>query len=375
MAKMFNAYQAATPIGQSLSQLAASFFSGPSKHEQELAQAKYDNLTASTQASQYGAALDADKLSAYQSLPEVYGAAMAGDDPAASMRATMPQLMGTLTRTGDTGQIADLILTMMANSGASDQATARAMVGSGQPIGQDDYMSLADREYGRNRNAALDPLSESEQKARMVADVFNQWNPMQQNAYMGALPSKSEVEGNMLQGMAPGLSPTQARTAVGAQPGRSQVEGAALEQAYPNMNGRDQATILGTLNAPSIDYQQLPGGASVGLDTNNPQAIANPVPMRQAGPDGGTQLGPVSLQGAPGSQDDGMTATMQNTRDRAQQLGISPNELEFLTRVDAYRNSAGGMAARLPPETEQAYNAIMEKIRQSMPAQSQGGIR
>lgn len=90
------------------------------------------------------------------------GASMAAEENAASEQAAGQQFLSALPSriasaaaylpAAEQGQIADIFRFVAANSGLPDEAVGRAVVGSGQLIGENDAVSLPDREGVAARN-------------------------------------------------------------------------------------------------------------------------------------------------------------------------------------------------------------------------------
>lgn len=72
-------------------------------------------------------------------------------DPAGDNRELFTQGIGSGAM--DVDGLGKLMLAMNANFGGSDEQVGRSLVGTGSALGEDDFMSLDDREMGRQRNS------------------------------------------------------------------------------------------------------------------------------------------------------------------------------------------------------------------------------
>lgn len=163
-------FKAATPIGSAMQNLVSAFFTQPTAKDR----AAVDYYDARTQKALSDAQLNAQKMRAPRTIAQSMRAAYApqpeaprpdpefeGPMPAVPretmVRNQLPNIASSLSAMGKPGDIGDLFLTLMANApGSSDDASARAFVGSGKAIGENDAFSLGGRDAVAERNTLND---------------------------------------------------------------------------------------------------------------------------------------------------------------------------------------------------------------------------
>lgn len=334
-----NTFQAQTPIGQSLQNIAQIMFSGPSPVEAEKARLENDYLRSRTNAAATDARKARAEMDAAASIPGMFQKYMfgslpeqgrpdesfAGPMPAISrdqyVAQGLPAIAGAAASAGKYSQIGDLFRAMMANTpGTSDNAVIRSMAGAGTAIGENQAVSLPGQDAVRAANAQNDLT-----KAVAVENA----KPL----------TYAQVRGGMLADAA--LTPAQQLVVIGAQ------------------NPYNANMVTG---ADNHTYR---------IDQNDPLAVSTRLPVQVPGADGSPALGALDVLGTVGSaNDDPLTAARRTREAEAASMGITVEELDFVKRFEEAQRAAQGLR-RAPPAEQDAYDRIMDKIRigaMSMPA-------
>lgn len=314
-----------TQIGAGLSNLATAMFSGPTAMETANSQSLIDYRSALTDAakakerragikSAAGGQLADVVADLFNGPPQAEGDLLTGV-PAPSMtpdqhlRSGIPSITRALADMEKIDQLGEVFNMLMANApGTSDEATFRSIVGAGKTPGVNDAVSIGDREGIRGANASNDM---AESLAKIAATPLTD----------------------------------------------AQVKGGVLQGALPGMTDRETDTLLGILSKPSMTPFDIDGVPGM-VDTNDPNAIAQPVPVRTD--DGLAAVREMTRTATTGSDDP--TGARQTLEAEARSLGLTVQELDAKNTIeDALRNTLTGIR-ELPPDVQVQYERIMKKV-------------
>lgn len=334
-----NAFQAQTPIGAAIANLGSVLFSGPSPIEQQQIDADNAYRRAQTDYATTNADAVRAKMAANARLAGLLAQYGTGDLPAGAdrgsyLRQGFSDIAGNLAEGDNLSQIGQLFRAFVANTnGTNDGDLVRGLVGAGGTIGVNDAVSLPGQEAVAARNATNERVLQAQKDAADMQRAL---------AVVEATPlTRPQVEGQLLQNMLPGLTEAQRLVVVGAQ-------------------GPYKGDVITDTT-----------GNTYRIDTNDPFAIASPIPMRvpldpgpgahPTGPSVG--LAPLTVDTAPNDP------ASRRARDlQAASMGITLQELDFLDRVDQMaRNNIAGYSG-LPKELRDSYDAIIAKVRSRLPS-------
>ena len=252
------------------------------------------------------------------------------------LTAEAPALLEALSSMGDTGNLGDVMLALIANSGGGDEAKANALLGSGKALGVNQSVGIGDREAVRGANAENSLARAMGVVGAQQAGALDRTNAQQAGTMDRLVYTTERKPVSVSAGATAFLPPAHPLAGEGplrGAPTKSTVQGGLLGEHFEDLMGleSEQQKALGAYIDPSSagtprNYLTAEGRQGITLDGMSDAATGEPIPQGSTVFTGQVQPDDVS----------GLTTA---TRTGVQQQGIALNE--FSDMLGELREVAG----------------------------------